>query len=131
MGQHEKWRSATHSRLAFGVAACHKLGMSKPPTYVTAREALSLFMEGHTPPLDDAAMAALVNMTRTGLTKIRTGSRSPSLPIASAIEKVTGIPASAWHPTSDEQGKVSPAWLRKPSPPAPTKGRARRLAPVT
>lgn len=99
--------------------------MTKPPTYVTAREALSLFMESHAPRLDDAAMAALVNVSRTGITKIRNDGRNPSLDLAARVEAVTGIPASAWQPATEEQGRVSPSWLKAPPAPAPAKPKAK------
>lgn len=105
--------------------------MTKAAAYVTAREALTLFMQGHTPPLDDAAMGALVGVSRTGITKIRNDGRNPSLPLASNLEVVTGIPASAWHPATPEQGRVAPAWLKiKREAPAKPARNAKRLATV-
>lgn len=93
--------------------------MTKAPGYVTAREALTLFMQGSTPRLNDADMAALVGLSRTGITKIRNDGRNPSLEAAAALENITGIPASAWQPATPEQGRVSPAWLKVAAPPAP------------
>lgn len=86
--------------------------MSKKPSFVTAREALVLFMERQAPPLNDASMAALAKVSRTGITKIRNGERLPSLQLASSLEELTGIPASAWHPATEAQGRVAPAWLK-------------------
>lgn len=105
--------------------------MTKMPAYVTAREALNLFMDGHTPRLDDAAMGALVGVSRTGITKIRNDGRNPSLPLASNLEAVTGIPASAWQPATPEQGRVSPSWLKikRADPPKPARN-TKRLATV-
>lgn len=102
--------------------------MSKPPTFVSARKALEIFMKRHEPPLNDAAMAALANVSRTGITKIRSGERDPSLSLASNLEAVTGIPASAWQPASPEQGRVSPAWLKTPPRPEKPKGKPRRTS---
>lgn len=130
------WHAATHAvnwksgvaphrnRVDRGVALRHIRDMSKTPTFVSAREALALFMARQTPRLDDAAMAALVKVSRTGITKIRSGERDPSLQLASSLEAVTGIPASAWQPASPEQGRVSPSWLKTP-PPAPAKAKAK------
>lgn len=101
--------------------------MSKPAAYVTAHEALALFMQGHAPPLDDAAMGKLVGVSRTGITKIRSKGRNPSLPLAASLENVTGIPACAWHPATPEQGKVSPSWLLLPEKPK-RKAASKRLA---
>lgn len=97
----------------------------KQPSYVTAAQALVLFMDGHAPRLNDAAMAALVDVSRTGISKITSGGRNPSLDLAARLENVTGIPASAWQPATDEQGRVSPSWLKIPAKP-PTAKPARR-----
>lgn len=97
------------------------------PAFITAREALELFMASVSPRLDDAAMGVLVGVSRTGITKIRNGERDPSLPLASQFESVTGIPASAWQPATPEQGRVSPSWLKlPPAPPAAPKVKAPR-----
>lgn len=87
--------------------------MSKKPTFITAREALVSFMESQAPALNDATMAALVKVSRTGITKIRSGERLPSLQLAAALEEITGIPASAWHPHTEAQGRVAPSWLKR------------------
>ena len=96
--------------------------MSKSPSaYITAPEALALFMERHR--LHDASMAALVEASRTGVTKLRSGERDPSLALAARLEHVTGIPAAAWQPFTIEQGRVAPAWLKTISMPAPAKAK--------
>ncbi|MBY0395630.1 MAG: hypothetical protein K2X91_04055 [Thermoleophilia bacterium] len=109
--------------------------MSKSPSaFITAPEALALFMERHR--LHDAAMATLVDASRTGITKLRSGERDPSLALAARLEHVTGIPAAAWQPFTEDQGRVAPARLKTlanlhPAKPKPAKALRRTATPAT
>lgn len=112
--------------LANRVAPCHTGRMSKSPSaFITAPEALALFMERHK--LHDAAMATLVEASRTGITKLRSGERDPSLGLAARLEHVTGIPAAAWQPFTEEQRRVAPAWLKVVAGLAPAKAKPAKV----
>lgn len=79
----------------------------------------------------DATLAAKVNCDRSMITKIRAGKVTPSLRLAAAISRETGIPIEAFiAPRADEPAAVIPAQQDIPTadtdtPPLPLLGEDR------
>lgn len=76
-------------------------------TFITFTLASMLTLADHLSSTDttDAALAAKVGCDRSMITKIKAGKATPSLPLAIAISRETGVPVEAlFTPTPQPEG---------------------------